>query len=435
MAHTFGNSARIPATGTVVASNPVSSTFNCVADSTVLWVGIVVAGTTARTGGAPTYNGIALTQAGSKRDAGGTPETHVEQWYLLSPPTGVAHTLTIPNTNTRSMAITVATGKAAAGQLSDFDLAGGAAGSSTNPASSITPTVNGDIAFAVVGNGATTWNPSARTGTQLYDWDAGAWGHGSQYRLIAGTSSTALDWTFGTSEDWAINSVAFKEIPPPLFPPTVTTQAVSGVVYNAATGNGNITALGSGASCDLRGFAFSLTTHADPGNAPPATTAYEFLNSEAGSFGTGAFALALGVIPNRTYFVRAVAHSNAGYSYGAEVSVTTPQGPVRLSASENIPAGGATVTTAQLTAPTGKTTADFQAGKLSDDTNPLAALDLVADTYTELEFSVALAANAPGDVYHFRISRDGIPLDVYAVPAIEPSRDDGGVVFANAVPV
>ena len=55
-----------------------------------------------------------------------------------------------------------------------------------------------------------------------------------------------------------------------------------------------------------------------------------------------------------------------------------------LTNSANIYANAATNTTGQLTAPANKTSNNFQAGKISDDTNPLPSLDLGANAYTEL---------------------------------------------------
>jgi len=89
-----------------------------------------------------------------------------------------------------------------------------------------------------------------------------------------------------------------------------------------------------------------------------------------------------------------------------------------LSASGNIAAGGTTATTARLTAPSGKTTGDFDAGKISDDTNPLPTIDISADGYTEVEFAVEAnsAEVVAGDVYEFRIVEStGTLLDSYTV--------------------
>ena len=89
-----------------------------------------------------------------------------------------------------------------------------------------------------------------------------------------------------------------------------------------------------------------------------------------------------------------------------------------LADSAYISAGGSTATTARLTAPAGKSSgSDFQAGKISDDTNPLPSLDLGSDKYTELEWAfTAVEENVvAGEVYELRVSKDGVALDTYTV--------------------
>jgi len=105
--------------------------------------------------------------------------------------------------------------------------------------------------------------------------------------------------------------------------PTVTTQAVSNIAPTTADANGNITDTGNG-YCTKRGFVFSLTSHADPGNIAPALSDYEFSINNNGSFSTGAFFLTLfNLIKDTQYFVRAFAYNSQGYNYGDEVNFTT----------------------------------------------------------------------------------------------------------------
>lgn len=88
-----------------------------------------------------------------------------------------------------------------------------------------------------------------------------------------------------------------------------------------------------------------------------------------------------------------------------------------IALSANITASGA-ATTAQLTAPAGKTSGThFQAGRIQDDENPTDALDLAADKYTELEWSLQAVAGValPSDVFEFRVTLNGVPLDTYTV--------------------
>ncbi len=104
---------------------------------------------------------------------------------------------------------------------------------------------------------------------------------------------------------------------------------------------------------------------------------------------------------------------NAGYA-----SLTyTPAPQITLSASANIAASAATATTAQLTPPSGKTTASFAAGRISDDTNPLPSLTPGADQYTENEWTLVLDAAhvSDGESFNFRVTRAGVALDTYGV--------------------
>lgn len=88
---------------------------------------------------------------------------------------------------------------------------------------------------------------------------------------------------------------------------------------------------------------------------------------------------------------------------------------ILLATSANITASGEN-TTAQLTAPSGKTTSDFDAGRIQDDENPSDTVDITADDYTELEWSLSATTDAdPGDVYHFRVTANGTPLDTYTL--------------------
>lgn len=102
----------------------------------------------------------------------------------------------------------------------------------------------------------------------------------------------------------------------------------------------------------------------------------------------------------------------------------TPAAPIALAASANIASGGNVATSAQLTAPSGKTTASFDAGKISDDTNPPASVTVAADHYTELEYALKMiAANVSnGNSYNLRVTKNGTALDTYSVtPTITAS--------------
>lgn len=255
MAHTYGGGGRIPAAGTTDSGNPVTASINLPAGTTVLWVSIVAGGTTARAGGSPTYNGVALTPSNAKTNAGGTPEVCAEDWYILNPSTGSALTLSIPNSGTLGLAVVYGYASAASGFTSVFDNKVATPGNSTNPSTSMTVS-DGSIWFGAVGDGAQTWAPSGRSGTQIADWDAGSWGTGGQYGVKSGTGSQTISWTFGTSEDWIILGSSFKEqvIPEVNFLDDAESQALaSRVRTNRGAG---ATGFSQFASFDLKSHAF-----------------------------------------------------------------------------------------------------------------------------------------------------------------------------------
>lgn len=80
----------------------------------------------------------------------------------------------------------------------------------------------------------------------------------------------------------------------------------------------------------------------------------------------------------------------------------TPNQPIVMSASANITAGGE-ATTAQLAAPSGKSTSDFVTGRMWDNENGTDSIDLTTDDYTELERCViAQSPAANGHIYQLR---------------------------------
>lgn len=86
-----------------------------------------------------------------------------------------------------------------------------------------------------------------------------------------------------------------------------------------------------------------------------------------------------------------------------------------MSDSANIAASGE-ATTAQLTAPSGKSTSDFVAGRMQDDENPADAVDITTDDYSELEWCFqATAAASDGEIYDFRVTKAGTAFDTYTV--------------------
>lgn len=197
--------------------NPFSFAHTVNPDETLLVVLMKVVGTLNRSGGALTYGGKALTQAGTTQKAASAPEASAELWYLTNPRVGTA-TLVIPNEFGTQVGFRIVAAKTPRGYGSVLNAVSGANATATNPASSLTISVPDTIAFAVVATGAQTWAPSARTGTLISDHDDGAQGAGFQYLISVPAPpvpyTQAMGWTFATSDDWGTCAAAFEEQPP-----------------------------------------------------------------------------------------------------------------------------------------------------------------------------------------------------------------------------
>jgi len=94
--------------------------------------------------------------------------------------------------------------------------------------------------------------------------------------------------------------------------PTITTNDVTAITYNAATSGGNITDNGGFTITD-RGVCWSTSSN-------PTTSG----NITSDGTGTGSFISSItGLTANTTYYVRAYATNSTGTSYGSELSFTT----------------------------------------------------------------------------------------------------------------
>jgi hypothetical protein len=208
MAHTYDTKAA----GARSNANPKTFNHTCGSGATLLILTLVIDGATPRAGGAPTYNGVAMTQADQARQAVSSPETTVEMWYMLDPPTGSAYAISIPNSGTVYITAETVSFKAGSGSKTALRAASYATNTSTNPTG---PThsglTGGDVMVAVVGYGDDSFSGSGQSGTSIYGTDDGTYGGAAQYTIYAGIDSY-LKWTDTTNEDWAIISAVFKEV-------------------------------------------------------------------------------------------------------------------------------------------------------------------------------------------------------------------------------
>src|SRR3990167_960174 len=209
MALTFDTKARIPSTALSTTTSAATGSYTCGTDAEVLAVQIMYAGVTARTGGAPTYNGVALVQVESRR---GVTEASCEMWYMLSPPVSQSLKVLVPNDNARTMWVYVASANAAVGYTCAFDSSGVNATTAANPSVALTTLVSGTFIFAVVATGDNTFAPTARTGVSLYEEDIAAYGSAGQYLIKTDVGSQTMSWTEATSDDYGAIAVAFKEV-------------------------------------------------------------------------------------------------------------------------------------------------------------------------------------------------------------------------------
>jgi hypothetical protein len=166
---------------------------------------------------------------------------------------------------------------------------------------------------------------------------------------------------------------------------TATSRAVSasGITFGALTNRAD-TAVTNGN--DHRHIVNTIPVSSGSGTVAPT---YSYTISDSGSGPTG-FMVLRGRLPAAT-------------------------NEVYIAASSNVAAGGE-ATTARLTAPSGKTTADFATGRRWDDENGTDTLDITSGDYTEVEWVLTTQAPATTDDYFdFRVYQDGSALDTYTV--------------------
>lgn len=106
--------------------------------------------------------------------------------------------------------------------------------------------------------------------------------------------------------------------------------------------------------------------------------------------------------------------SSSGTAEYDDLSIYEDGTALYLSASSNITASGEN-TTAQLTAPSGKSTSDFDAGRMQDDENPADSVTISSDDYTEMEWCFKATTATYGKSYEFRVTANGAVLNTYTV--------------------
>jgi len=201
MAHTFDAKNRV--TGT---ANPLLVPHTCGAGATLLVLSLVVKAAVARTGGAPSYNGAAMTQVETTKIA---TETNCEMWYLVNPSIGT-YNVSIPNAGALTLYAITSSYKAQSGYTSALDVSNSNTGVSANPSLSVTTTVGGDVIVDTLGDGYNS-KPTAYNQTLLYSTDDGLYSDNAQYALQVSAGLITFTWTVA-SDDWCMIVGAFKEL-------------------------------------------------------------------------------------------------------------------------------------------------------------------------------------------------------------------------------
>lgn len=222
--------------------------------------------------------------------------------------------------------------------------------------------------------------PTVTVGTQAIQTNGNAITNVTMgYKVAQAAGTIAIGGTIADSQDWEMILHAFEEQPP--------------------------------ATLEQEGFRW----RDDDGNE---TTATWLANQDTSITRAMGVNTRLRVLVNATndpvsQGYRLEYRRNPGSNWQAVVSGS---GDIQLAASANIGASGA-ATTVQLTAPAGKSTSDFVAGRIQDDENPSDAVDITADDYTELEWCLQAVAGVaqPTFVYAFQVTVGGVPLTTISV--------------------
>lgn len=199
--------------GTYGTSDPHDTTHTCAANADLLVLRIFINGTTARTGGAPTYNSQALTDSGQGFVFFSGGECGVEVWFLIDPPTGSAYTLSIPNTGAAGLDASITSYFAGSGYTAAKDNANNATGETQNPSLTLNVLTNNCLIDAALGSGDRDAPTAGTNFTLVHTYDAGNQTWGSERWLDAGTSGNkTVAFATARADDWGLIGISFKEV-------------------------------------------------------------------------------------------------------------------------------------------------------------------------------------------------------------------------------
>jgi len=217
------------------SGDPITVALTTQAGDSLLVCFISSATTAARTGGSPTWNGVALTQAGTAQ--AGSAECNSELWYMLNPALG-SYNVSVPNTGTKATRVMAAVFTGSPPALFGTPQQTGTSGA--NPACTINSVPIGGLAAAVDGGGYKD-PPTGRSYTSLYENDEGVYSTNAQYGEFAVVTNVTMGWSFAGSDDVSMVMAAWCEDDLALSK-TATASSVFGVGFEAAKAvDGNYT--------------------------------------------------------------------------------------------------------------------------------------------------------------------------------------------------
>jgi len=199
-------------------ANPISLTFTPGGAATGAILTIVTPGTTARTGGAPTIDGVAATAFDIRRVG---VEQAVEGFYVCKAFDGSQFGFTVPNDGAVLCHIEIVMCDAGAGNASAFQSASGAAdtGAGNGFSINVASAAVGDFLCARVGSGenapaSVTQTAGSPTKTLTYANDHGAYSSRGDYGISDGAGTETFTYVWSGDDGCGI-AVCLKSVAAP----------------------------------------------------------------------------------------------------------------------------------------------------------------------------------------------------------------------------
>jgi hypothetical protein len=227
------------------SGDPVNVAHTCSAGTKLLIVSVITyANATVRAGGVPTYNSVNMVDSG-EGNVSCFSKSWLEVFFLIDPSTGSSFNVSVPNTNTNALKITIASYEAT-GTVSKHASNSGES-DTANPSINVTTTVVSGLMYGAcvhdLGN-ISSVSPGTNY-TELYETDFGADSGFQEFDLDWGSSgSIAVDWA-ANADDWGIIGIGFEESAGQDFfeniPDTVgITDAISTYIWTIIRPDGDI---------------------------------------------------------------------------------------------------------------------------------------------------------------------------------------------------